>query len=255
MADATPYFDLKLARAAVHVEEFKRRSQEYLSSCDYDFTGETYNDHRIARLSISPLPERDLAIVAGDVLYNVRSCLDQVAAALVPRKHRRDVMFPIFHEGVWDEEIKEKADAAHRWQKLVGLVHPDAVPVLKGVQPLTGQETNGLRMLNALCNRDKHFGALSVDPRLVGPQLRSVYADGRAAGKGLSEDEGMPNGEPVRLDLEVTEFAFKGDIVLVLDAPHLDVPGGFRVPDVFDALLAYTSVVLTHLRPYVVDPD
>lgn len=255
MADATPYFDLKLARAAVHVEEFKRRSREYLSSCDYDFIRETYPDHYLARLSISPLPERDLAIVAGDVLYNVRSCLDQAAAALVPRKHRRDVMFPIFHEGVWHEESKASGDAAHRWQKLIGLVHPDAVPVLKGVQPLTGQETNGFRMLSALCNRDKHFGALSVDPRLVGAQLRSWYSDGKAGGKDLSEDEGMPNGEAVRLDLNVTEFAFNGSIVLVLDAPHLEVPGGFRVPEVFDALLAYTRVVLGHLRPYVVDPD
>lgn len=47
-------------------------------------------------------PDPVWALMVGDILYNLRSCLDYLAGALNPPSVRSHVMFPIAHETIWD---------------------------------------------------------------------------------------------------------------------------------------------------------
>ena len=85
---------------------------------------------RVHRFHFTRQPGDDVAIVAADFVYNIRSGLDHLAPALVPPAHRTSVMFPIFFQGVWDDPVdgenEQRLKERKRWRTTTRHMHPDA---------------------------------------------------------------------------------------------------------------------------------
>jgi hypothetical protein len=87
-------------------------------------------------------PDPEIPLIVGDILFNLRSGFDHVIAALVKPSHRRNILFPILQQPVWDIRYNDGENTfltkdRERWDGLVKrLVHPEAIDVLKAIQPL-----------------------------------------------------------------------------------------------------------------------
>jgi hypothetical protein len=62
----------------------------------------------------------EVPLIAADAIYNRRSSLDHLMGALVPKKKRDSVIFPIFFRGVWRaEKVAENAQRTKEREPLV----------------------------------------------------------------------------------------------------------------------------------------
>lgn len=175
MAAIVPSFVAKLNRAEQHLIDLKAAIKEYGGS-DTDPATRPYTvrarveskrkRRTVHRLHFTRAVENtDVPLIAADAIYNLRSSLEHLMAALVPAKDRDSVTFPIIWRGVWEplvegENAKRRKDR-EKWQTITRRVrHVDAVTFLKRLQPpdeARDEETpHALRLLNQLSNTDRH---------------------------------------------------------------------------------------------------
>jgi len=149
----------KLARAVEHFESFNVEAQSFAQSVKHEIvlkwnpaTGEKWlvlwdSDH---------FPSMRLSAIVGDVLFNLRSALDNVVCGLVRRADSaatcETLQFPI----CTSEKAFENALARGQLED----VPDDARRFIKGVQPMWSPENNRplhpLSLVHDLNNRDKH---------------------------------------------------------------------------------------------------
>jgi hypothetical protein len=148
-------------------------------------------------------PDPYLAVVLGDLLYDVRSALDHVAVALVPSRRKYRTSFPILtidpqtsHPG------REKASAAagEVWRHCTTGMNQQAVEVLRSVQPYTasppahlqhiplGPDDHALALLSAFQNADKHRQLITVADAL---DLQSLSIRDKTTGQVLADDNAL----------------------------------------------------------------
>lgn len=110
-------------------------------------------------------PDPAWALMVGDVLYNLRATLDYLAGALNPSSQRPHVFFPIIQVPIWeippvDGENSELTRIRDKWNTATVKMHPDAVAIIKGLQPIENKEYalyfHRLDLLNRLSNKDRH---------------------------------------------------------------------------------------------------
>jgi hypothetical protein len=160
-----PSYLAKVHRAERHLNELQAELDRYAATKPYTVGESKVGKWAVQRLEFTSLPENtDIPIIAADAVYNLRSALDHLMAALVDKKDRRKVMFPIFFRGVWGpgrpddngQQVKERG----RWASDTKTVHPKAVEFLRRCQPpeeAGDHETADLlRFVNRLSNRDRH---------------------------------------------------------------------------------------------------
>jgi hypothetical protein len=166
-AAPTPGYVLKGDRAGQHLVFLKDAIQRYADRHPYEVRKRVEGKKKgvVHRFHFTEQPEPMLGLVAADFIYNMRSGLDHLMAALVPSARRDSSMFPVFWQGVWDDppprENVERTKARERWQTYVKGAHPDAVAFIKTVQPADdgGNDPKGLSSLvalNRLSNTDRH---------------------------------------------------------------------------------------------------
>ena len=165
-------FDLKLDRAEQHLVDFDQQVASYVKGNPYTVTkgleGKGKRERWVHRLRIEPISNPWLPIIAGDVLHNMRSALDHVAVASVPRNRRYDAFFPINEENIWEIDIHgnllKKHDASRKaWYTATQGMSKAARAIVKDVQPYNrpdplniGRKHHALVLLSSLENADKH---------------------------------------------------------------------------------------------------
>ncbi len=259
MTTRKPSFDLKLDRAQKHLVDLQSVLTEFARQRPYTvrLVREGKKQRPIWRLHRRRHPDISTSLIAGDFVYNVHSGLDHLAVRLVPSERRTKVSFPIYFEGVWEPSIPgenpERAKARGRWQSTVKKMHPDAIAILKGLQPdddsdQNTQSINSLLVLRRLSNTDshKHLPVMSfgMDQAVVHWNMSNGASGTMGPSGTIQHDaviEGIPNSA-VNVQVEGTPLV----LVRVTD-PQRDIP----IPRSCDIILSRARDIVEMLRPYV----
>jgi hypothetical protein len=149
----TNQIQLKVGRADKHIGELQTVLRAFIDSRPY-VVG-TKRDPQTRRLiyyiaRAEPIPV-EVALIAGDVLQNLRTALDYLVCALVRAKGESDRMsaFPITDEEPVSKEQKARFDA-----RIEGM-GDEAKEIIRRIRPYKGGD-DILWSLHALNNRDKH---------------------------------------------------------------------------------------------------
>lgn len=176
----TPSYLLKLARAERHLAEFDGLVADFARQApppalEVQDTGAEGDARYVYRLALSRPPDDwPGPLVAGDVLFNLRSALDHIAVVLAAGK--RSVTFPITSFDIDEVDATGRyrhSDARRSFRNFVNGIPDDAVAVIKQAQPYNaarpGEDPKDhcLAVLRLLQNADKHRGLLAVAPQLV----------------------------------------------------------------------------------------
>ena|GEM_PF-2170485 len=169
---AQPYPSLESPRAKIewaakHFEVLDGEGRTWEESHPYRLWGHLNREtlKYVGGLAVEPKPPRELSLVLGDYVHNLRSALDHlvwqlvIANRQVPGKRNK---FPIAAtKAEWRDQVENGG-----WLKGV---HPDAVAIIKRLQPCSGKgppSDHLLAGLNILDISDKHHvlatGALGI---------------------------------------------------------------------------------------------
>lgn len=126
------------------------------------------------------------SLMLGDALYNLRATLDYLACDLNPSARRPSVMFPIVTRPVWeidavDGEDSDLADARRKWDTATKKMRPEAVEIIKRLQPIGNHWEPFFHpwdLLNRLSNKDRHRGLIVYTSGLINPTTCFVMRDG-----------------------------------------------------------------------------
>ena len=95
---------LKVKRAQKHMIDIYREARRYAGSQPYEFTRlrRPNRQRQVAyRVRITEQPDPMLAVMLGDFVHNLRTALDHVIVACVPRQRQKSASFPILYEDIW----------------------------------------------------------------------------------------------------------------------------------------------------------
>lgn len=148
------HLTMKIGRAYKHVMEFDSLVVAHCRRTDlFTATGREENGRLIVRVEFAK-QDGDIALSLGDFVYNLRSGLDQLAWQLCLAgggNPGRDSMFPIYE--------RDDAKSEELFLKRVKGMHPDAVAIIRQLQPYkrgADFRKHPLWQLNELGNIDKH---------------------------------------------------------------------------------------------------
>lgn len=164
MSAPKPSFIAKMDRAEHHINDLEHVIAGYSARHPYKVSVSRENKKQVYRLVFTERPPDEISVIAADIVHNLSSGLDHLAAALVPSSRRDSTMFPIFFEGVWEPSVPgenpETTEARLRWNSCVKKMHPEAVAILKGLQRNYVAEDRSqhptLVAIRRLSNTDKH---------------------------------------------------------------------------------------------------
>jgi hypothetical protein len=157
--------DLKLARASEHMDVARDRQRQFLDQDPPPFgfrVEETAEPDRsvkyVLRATVRTPPPRELGLVVGDAVQNIRQALDHLVYELAPpsRRDRGRTGFPIF-----DDRSRFEAYAG----PLIEGLGADERTLIERHQPYHyGVHANKhpLAILNRLANQDKHRVLLPI---------------------------------------------------------------------------------------------
>lgn len=262
-------WDLKLARADEHLGEFKRLIAPLLGRRVNPVSKgwETYNQkpafvYRV-RFAI-PQPDDRLAVIAGDIMHNIRSALDHAAVALVSPQKQRYASFPIF---TCDPDAIDEitGDYLHRrdrrnWNRSVQDMPKRAVAFLKIVQAYrlaeNGEDPNdyALALLRTFQDADKHRKLTVVTRGIPDPELFFIDANGARTKEDPPEGSVRPDGlmkdgaivnldfrnPPAKVDMEI-----EGSPQVVIGN---SMEGPLReCPAIFDKMMELARMIVSDL--------
>ena len=158
---------LKLARAKKHLRTIKRAIKKYVTGQPHQISTKAKG---IKKLNIPRKPPQEIAILAGEMIYQMRSALDHLAFELVKRNPDVDNLDPGWHEHcqfpLRTRHPKNRNDFSH---SLPG-ISPSAASAIEGMQPYRSSAINNmngcLRALVLLSNIDKHRRLNLLRPRV-----------------------------------------------------------------------------------------
>jgi hypothetical protein len=162
-----PSFVRKIDWAEHHLVKLERHVDAFRESHPYTVTRriEGKDQKTVWRLEFNDVLSEEVPLILGDVLYNMRTSLEHLAAALVRPSHRSHMMFPIFTEPIWEipwveGENEERTKRRNQWGTITRFMRPEAVAILKAAQPVEPapdpRAKHALIILNILSNKDRH---------------------------------------------------------------------------------------------------
>jgi hypothetical protein len=263
MTTVIPSYLAKVNRAEKHLMDLQAEIDRYAASQPYAVTYsiEGNDQHETFRLRFTSPANTDIPVIAADAINNLRASLEHLMGALVPKKERTHVAFPILFQGVWEPSVPgeslERCNARKRWTRIVASVHPCAVAILKEMQPsdTTGDEGrfHRLAVLKRLSDRDRHEKLPVVALGLRDAYMRNVFADGTWQDgvaspnpNGFFENgavvEGIPDGV---VDVKVTGTPV---VVIRTGQKGRDIP----IPEQLSPYIgALRDTLFPRLAPYV----
>ena len=218
---------LKVKRAQKHMVDINREALRYASSEPYEFTRirQPNSQGQVAyRVRITEQPDPMIAVMLGDFIHNLRSALDYIVVASVPRQRQKSASFPIVSEDIWatdkdgnfvvnDPKRREDFETAIRGLAL------EAWALVILAQPYhwgTNAYRHMFGIISRLENADKHRQLIAVGSG-VGNIRTKILIPGLAPG--LS----APWPQPV---LDRRQFAKDGTVVRFTLPADLTAPDG-----------------------------
>jgi hypothetical protein len=171
MPELVPSYLAKLTRAEKHLVELADAIKLYggSDSASRPYTVrkriEGKDKREVYRLHFTRSPANtDIPLIAADAIYNLRSSMEHLIAAIAPAKDRDSLTFPVFWRGVWEPcvegENQRRRKARHQWKAIERALRPEAIAVLKRLQPPDDagkdEQAHDLRILNRFSNTDRH---------------------------------------------------------------------------------------------------
>jgi hypothetical protein len=161
----------KLARAAKHLRAVRRLVAIYSASRPHKIVAKAKGKKR---LNIPRPPPREISLLIGEMVYQMRSALDHLAFDLVKRNQtgaalppdwERECQFPI-----WTMPLKSGQTPPlpyNAFERTLPGISKQAFAFIESVQPYydVGAVNNSLRFLAHLSNIDKHRHLNLVRPR------------------------------------------------------------------------------------------
>jgi hypothetical protein len=176
---------LKIDRATVHIEEFKLGESRYTATQPDAISQQPDS---APKLQFTEAPPPCLAVIAGEVIYQLRSALDHLAFDIVklnpnkvvlPDKWEGRCQFPLL------SQIPTKGNPAmtlsplprdHFDNSLPG-ISDNAFTLIESLQPYHGGDgPTQLGIIGALSNVDKHRHLHVINPQAY---HRQIYTDNR----------------------------------------------------------------------------
>lgn len=263
MGDLVPSYLRKISRAETHLQDLKAIIADYIEGRPHVLTkdaGDPSGPYRIRMTSGVP-PE--VSLISGDFIYNVRSALDHLAAALNPPNRKRSVYFPIFWKGVWEPHLESedhaKANDRNKWISSTRKMAPEAIEILKRLQPdyddkvgrSSERVVHYLDGINMLSNYDKHFEFPTVVTGIG--QIRITYVLGDVPMEIIDgRDWGMfKEGTPIpQIPTDATDVELDAKARVVIQVTHPE--GEVNIPDFFEhALKMMRDRVAFPLSPFI----
>lgn len=146
-----PY--LKTTRAKEHLDSLRNELDGFCKSRPYSFVGEDDTEHgryRV-RMKLKDPPDR-IWLIAGDLFYCMRACLDQLVWVLAKLSlpYPQQTQFPIL-----DSPDPKK------FKRYTNGVPTGALSIIESLQPYHAGHSSDIRrnllwQLNLMCNIDKH---------------------------------------------------------------------------------------------------
>jgi hypothetical protein len=262
MAGLVPSYILKGNRAEKHLQDLKIEIGKWADTHPYEVSTTHYRKRDVQHLRFTSAPPPEVGAIAADFVYNIRSGLDHLMGALVPSSQRDSVYFPIYFVGVWEGPIPgedaERTKARGRWKSDSAKVRPEAVTILKALQPPedTSKTINTLRAINFISNKDRHQQLPVIFSALGG--LRLLWKDAQGKQYIGPTDFGVPALDR-RVAKDGTELNFPKGVMdmKVAGAPIVAIEispeaGSFQIPGIFDnALEMYRERAVMPLIPYI----
>ncbi len=145
---------LKLARAREHLDKLQQQVRFFLESDPVTITCKDDIEKGRYIFRFECIIPSDIPIRVGELAYTLRSCLSHLAwhlALLEKDNPSRATDFPI--------HCDQSHGSKKRFRKVTSELPPEAVKIIKSLQPYAGLDGFGqhpLWRLNRLCNIDKH---------------------------------------------------------------------------------------------------
>lgn len=174
---------LKLDRAEQHFAEFQSLIAPWIERCVNPVSKgwETEGQQSVlvyrVRFANSD-PDERLAVIAGDIMFNVRSALDHIAVAAAPPNRKYQAAFPIMTCNPFEQDeitgnYLHVSDHAY-WERCTRGMRPEIGALIGAYQPYRvaadeGQdpEDHALALLSTFQNADKHRELVIVDHGLA----------------------------------------------------------------------------------------
>ena len=219
MSGVVPSFILKAARAKHHFDEVEALVGAYGDRHPYVMRkGPAAQDNScLHHLEFTEQPSDDIAIVAGDVVHNVRSGLNHLATALVPPEFRRKVQFPIFMRDPFEldpstgavyTQIAQVIEETGRGSLLGCRMAP--LKFLVSVQPYSTfwedpGSVDGLTIIEELSNNDKHRQLILLATGLIDGAITYTWPNGKTVTRHSFGDlrDGARDTVPMPAEVEV----------------------------------------------------
>jgi hypothetical protein len=160
---------LKLDRAEEHLLDLHDGIARYADKHAYEVVrqvrGAKCHQHADCwryRLRITEQPDPWLAILAGDVIHNLRSSLDHLAVAIAPRSRKYNASFPICKVDPWERQGRRylhHIETRRSFNTAVKGMADEAVAAIKELQPYRQGAEASIHIfaqLSRLENADKH---------------------------------------------------------------------------------------------------
>ena len=195
---------LKIGRAREHLAELDVLLRPFWDRRDYLVTESENKHHKqrqwIYHLSCPAVVDPKISLVLGDALFNLRSALDHIAVALVPRRRKFSASYPICLKdpeavGANRTTAGEREFAA--WKTATMGMNASVLTIVRKSQPYSAvlaldlqppdlaASDHSLAVLSALQNADKHRQLIIAIEAL---DLQSVEVRDRVTGDLLFDD-------------------------------------------------------------------
>lgn len=223
------------------MNEFEGKVQAFLNRHPGRFTRQLDpNDlsFYIYTMAPNPAPPNTFGPVLGDVVHNLRSSLDHIAwnLALLNLEEATQEPYPFT---AFPIIVEDGLSGTTKFDRLTQDVLPDAIPIIRDLQPYhRGNDANlhELAILDALWNSDKH----RVNTSIAGREFVPMY-DGPGGGVKILDDGTRLFRVPVRSNPE--EHL----------EPHITTEVLFQIPKTRERVsLAFLDKMLEFVRSDVI---
>jgi hypothetical protein len=186
---------LKIARAEEHFDTIKNSIRAYSLGAPYEII--TRPDGK-EELNIKRPPPHEISILAGEIVYQLRSALDHLAYELV-KLNPSNVTLP----GAWDENClfplwltpPESGATYNCFKRKLPGISKSAFALVEGLQPYgRGEACKALKLLAQLSNIDKHRH-LNVILAKFSQQEQGRRADGTST---MAIKSGVRQGDEIK---------------------------------------------------------
>jgi hypothetical protein len=203
---------MEALRAKQHYDELTKELVDYFKADPGELieVPESTADHQVLAYKLKDKVPARFGLIAGDFLQNTRSALDYLVWQLAKankQKPGHHNAFPICETPVgWDQCLGKH-------ERLKG-IHPDAIPVIKALQPCFNKSSTPLPLtvLEKLTNHNKHR-----NPLTTGAVVLLTPAVKLPIGCAEFQVSRMVNGQMVDGERFLAYIAFKEEIIKGLE--------------------------------------